>query len=215
MRGRSLHGCNLRRARFAKDTSGSVSAEIALMSTLMALLTLGTIEGSFIFWQWNATQQAAREGARIAAISDPVDQTLSDFTGLQTGIVPGDPMPSYRRVCAGETRQCSNGVFDQDAFNRILSGSRARSECGSEASKKKGMCAAVNTLKATQVEVEYTNSGLGIAGYPSGPRPLITVTVRDVEFDFAILNLVMPNSVVKLPDVKATALAEDLKGTQT
>jgi Flp pilus assembly protein TadG len=206
---------NFHRRSFAKDTAGSVSVEVALMSTLMALLTLGAIEGSFIFWQWNATQQAAREGARIAAVSDPVDQTLSAFTGLQTGVVPGDPMPSYRRVCAGDTRQCSNGVFDQDAFNRILSGSRAKSECNTQAGTQKGMCAAVNTLKAAQVEVEYINSGLGIAGYPSGPRPLITVTVRDVEFDFAILNLVMPNSVVKLPAVKATALAEDLKGTQT
>jgi Flp pilus assembly protein TadG len=48
---------------------GAVAVEFALILPLLLLLVLGIIEFGFGYHAWDATQNAAREGARLGAVS--------------------------------------------------------------------------------------------------------------------------------------------------
>jgi len=60
----------------ARDQRGAVAVEFALIFPILVLLVLGIIEFGAGFHAWDATQNAAREGARLGA----VDASPSDIT---------------------------------------------------------------------------------------------------------------------------------------
>jgi Flp pilus assembly protein TadG len=59
----------------ARDHRGAVAVEFALIFPILVLLVLGIIEFGAGFHAWDATQNAAREGARLGA----VDASPSDI----------------------------------------------------------------------------------------------------------------------------------------
>lgn len=59
-----------------RDQRGAVAVEFALVFPILVLLVLGIIEFGAGFHAWDATQNAAREGARLAA----VDASPSNIT---------------------------------------------------------------------------------------------------------------------------------------
>jgi Flp pilus assembly protein TadG len=73
--GEPLHRKRPWRAR-ARDQRGAVAVEFALIFPILVLLVLGIIEFGAGFHAWDATQNAAREGARLGA----VDASPSDIT---------------------------------------------------------------------------------------------------------------------------------------
>jgi len=73
------------------------------------------------------------------------------------------------------------------------------------------MCDVFEAISKDNIEVIYTHSGLGIAGFPANPAPLITVKVTDMKFDFVFLDLFTPKSFSTMPDVSVSIMAEDLK----
>ncbi len=69
-----------RRGRFRharkRGERGAIAVEFALIAPMLILLVLGIIEFGFAFHAWDATQNAAREGARLGAVdASPVDIT--------------------------------------------------------------------------------------------------------------------------------------------
>jgi Flp pilus assembly protein TadG len=56
-------------ARSPRRESGQALVEFALVLPILMLLVMGIIDFGFAFNQWNTAQNAAREGARIAAVS--------------------------------------------------------------------------------------------------------------------------------------------------
>jgi Flp pilus assembly protein TadG len=73
--GEPLHRKRPWRAR-ARDQRGAVAVEFALIFPILVLLVLGIIEFGGGFHAWDATQNAAREGARLGA----VDASPSEIT---------------------------------------------------------------------------------------------------------------------------------------
>jgi Flp pilus assembly protein TadG len=75
------HGHSRARARRRTDGAplsgrsqrGAVALEFALVLPVLLLLVFGIIEFGFAYHAWDATQNAAREGARLAAVVDQVD----------------------------------------------------------------------------------------------------------------------------------------------
>lgn len=59
--------------RRARGQRGAIAVEFALIMPILMLLVLGIIEFGFGYHAWDATQNAAREGARLGAVSDDVD----------------------------------------------------------------------------------------------------------------------------------------------
>lgn len=197
--------------RFFRSTHGSVSIEASFLLMIMVAVTGATIEAGHAYFQWNGAQQAARHGARLAATSDPVAQSLEDMTGLESGVEPGMPLPDYSRSCSGKTANCDVGGYDSRAMSDIVFGPDNDRACGATDRDRRGMCDVFKDISLNNVEVIYTSSGLGTAGFPANPAPLVTVKVTDMNFDFVFLNLFTPKRLSKMPDVSVSIMAEDLK----
>ena len=198
-------------AKFLKNTHGSVSIEASFLLMIMVALTGATIEGGYAYFQWNGAQQAARHGVRLAATSDSVSQSLRDMTGLGNGVEAGDPMPDYTLNCQGKTQSCNQGSYNDRAMNDIVFGPDNDKKCGTTEKARRGMCDVFDDVTKNNVEVTYTHSGLGIAGNPGQPAPLVTIKVTDMKFNFVFLDLFTPESFSRMPDVSVSLMAEDLK----
>lgn len=196
--------------KYFKSDSGAVSVETSLLITITTILTACAVEASLALWQWNSAQQAARHGARLAATSDVIATDLQTMTGLSDTVAAGDPLPDYARVCSGETSSCDAGGFDQTALNLIVYGKDGDGACGATTPRARGICDVFADVRPENIEVKYEASGFGIAGLPAKPAPLITVTVKDLDFDFIFLDAFFPNAFTKIPPVSVSVMSEDL-----
>ena len=163
------------------------------------------------FWQWNTAQQAARKGARLAATSAPVASDLISMTGVGGSVNPGDAMPDYVKVCSGDTGICTNGTYSHTAMSALIFGPDQDDTCATNTRERSGMCDVYKDVEAANVTVEYRGSGLGIAGYPGQPSPIITVRLTGLEYDFVFLDLIAPSMFKTMPDVEVSVMSEDLK----
>lgn len=198
--------------KYLRDHAGAASVEMALLIPVLIALTGGMIEGAYVYYQYNGAQQAARTGARLAATSNPVALDLASMTGISRTVQAGDPLPHYERHCTAATRRCDQGSYDAGAMAAIIFGPDRDMECAAATRDRRGMCDVFRELRAENVAISYVGSGLGRAGFPADPAPLITVTVKDVELDTIFLGLIAPQKFKTLPDVRVSLMGEDLRG---
>jgi len=196
---------------FKHNEEGAVTVETSLVLTLVILCTGGVLECGLAFWQWNSAQQAARHGARLASVSPPLSQDLMTMTGLGNGVEAGDPFPDYEVICSGGTQSCNQGNFDTLALENLVFGPDGDGVCEKTALLRRGICDVVPFVKVENIDVVYQNSGFGFAGLPSDPAPLITVTVKDLEFNLIFLDIFFPNQFLKIPPVSVSVMHEDLR----
>lgn len=197
--------------RYLKSERGSVTVETSLIITLLIVVTAGVIECSLAFWQWNTAQQSARFGARLAATSYPVAEDLREMTGLESGAEVGDPFPYYERHCSGKTSSCSSGQFNQVALDYIVYGPDGDGVCAPTTLERRGICDIISNVGRENMDISYIASGLGYAGEPGDPAPLITVTIKDLDFNFVFLDAFLPERFTKIPPVSVSAMSEDLR----
>lgn len=197
-------------AEFKKDESGIAAVEFGLLSGFIIAVTIGALELGIGYFQYNSVQQAARIGARLAAVSDPVASDMKSMTGLGPAKA-GDPMPAYTRTCTGKTRRCSGGTYDAAAMNAIIFGPDNDGACAPTQKARRGICDMQSDITPANVTVTYAGSGLGTAGNPAVLTPLITVKVTDIKFDFFIADAFLPKSITTMPDIEVSVMAEDLR----
>lgn len=186
------------------------------MSAVFIFVVGGGMELGFYYWQANSVQQAARTGARIAATQDPVAGELSSKTWLDGVRRTGDPLPDYLYVCDGATASCNAGTYRESAMAALIHGPDGfdpdAAACVETANRKaQGMCDFIPDLSAANVEVRYQGSGLGTAGSPADPQPLVTVTIKDLPREVLFLERLFGDSITLKP-VSVTVMAEDLRG---
>src|SRR4051794_7800803 len=192
----------------AADADGTTSVEFA--GVLFALL-FGITDFGYAFWQWSSATKALQLGVRLAAVSDPVSSDLKTMTGLSAGVVDGDPMPYYQRVCSGATSSCTNGTFDLGALQSIVYG-RGNTACPTQPQGFPPMCQIFPRVRPANVVVEYVHTGLGYAGRPGGPVPTIKLSLTGLNFDFIILNRLIGLPQISMSSLMPTATGEDLSG---
>jgi len=197
--------------KYRRNKDGATAVSFALNAGLVIILTGATIEMGVAFWQWNTVQQAARHGARLAATSDPIASDISSMTGIGRGVGAGDSMPDFVRVCVGSSGVCSGGSYNSAAVSDLVFGPDHDNTCATNTKKRAGMCDIFSQIKAENVTVEYRGSGLGTAGYPGQPAPIITMRLTGLEYDFVFLDLVAPGMFKTMPDVEVSVMSEDLK----
>jgi Flp pilus assembly pilin Flp len=215
--------------RFHRDEDGASLVEFTIIMMLLFTVVLGFVDFGYALYQWNSASKAVQVGARLAAVSDPVDSDLADFTGLDGGLEPGQPIPfnpanpAFRRMCDGATETCTgDGApdFDEDAFNRIVLGSDgdcgARQDLGDRINRP-GMCDLFWRIQPENVIIEYVYTGLGFAGHPSGPVPTIVVRLQHPDcpnggmpFQFFFLGGLMGFGPICMPPMTSTITGEDL-----
>lgn len=187
---------------FRTNTDGSVAVETGLVLMFMIAFTGAAIEGGYAFWQWNGAQEAARHGARLAATSPPVAKNMSNPNGLSA---------NYALTCSGKTASCDQGGYDSAVMNGLVFGPDNDGTCGETTRERRGMCDVFTDIDLKNVVVEYKSSGFTADGNGSTPAPLITVTVKDFEFNFVFLNIFIPEGLSTMTDVSVTVMSEDMK----
>jgi len=203
--------------KLARDTRGASMIEFSMIAFLLLTLTMGAVDFSLAFFQWNAATKAVQLGARLAAVSDPVCSELSNWTGVVPGTYdPGDyPPPAFEWVYDGNisTANCSSGSADTDAVDLLLNGRGGNSGLGNSNTfpgMKQLFDQIDKRLTRQNIIVRYTSSGLGYSGRPGGAVPTITVEVTGVTFDFYLLNGVFGMAPIPIPGLRATVTGEDL-----
>jgi Flp pilus assembly protein TadG len=69
------------RVRRGRNERGAIAVEFALIVPILLLLVLGILEFGFGYHAWDATQNAAREGARLGAVSPDVAEIEARVRG--------------------------------------------------------------------------------------------------------------------------------------
>ena len=69
-----------------RDERGAAAVEFAIVATIFFMLVFGIIDFGFAFHSWNNAVNAAREGARLAAVdpntTDITNRVFNSATGL-------------------------------------------------------------------------------------------------------------------------------------
>jgi len=190
-----------------RDKRAASAAEFALVLPLLLILMFGIIDMGRFFWQLNESEKATQMGARLAVVTTPVSPDLVgesyvDGTTKKGDLIPADALGTLtcnKDGCTCKLGTCPGGScdVDSDAFDVIVT----------------RMAQMNPQITADNVEVSYSGSGFGYAGDADenmDVQPLVTVTLKDMQFNFiALLGLIQVN----MPAASATLTAEDSSGT--
>jgi len=189
-----------------RDTRGGPAAEFALVLPLILLFLFGIIDVGRYVWEVNRAEKATQTGARWAAVTDMIPSGLATFSFATTGtLVPaGTPVPASlfpKVTCTSASCICASSCafgpgYSGTAFTNLVT----------------RMDDIKADIKAANVIVEYSHSGLGFAGDPNGSdvAPLITVRLQNMKF--VPLTLILFNGSIDLPDFSYSLTMEDGSG---
>ena len=197
--------------RFLRDRTGAAAVELALLTPLFFVTLLSLFDLGLLAWRWNQAVEAARAGARLAAVSNPVSSDLASMTGLETGVEPGDPTGAYERVCSGAA--CSGGVYDAAAMSRLYYGPGGAVCDDSTPRNAAGLCDLLPRLTTDKITVSYRSSGVDTAGVVGALRPLVSVRIAGVPSRMVLIDRLFPGFFAALPATEVTVLAEDMRSS--
>ena len=185
--------------RLWRNIQGSSLVEFTLVFPVLILVALGTVDATFMLFDWTQANKAVYAGARLAIVSDPVATGITNlaYTDAQrvligqacfdtaTGTANGN-CPSASTVCtpAATGGSCTNGFAFADA---------AFTNAG-DATKPVGIFDVMKQvfprLQRQNVQIKYQTNGLGFSGRPPelGGLPMnVTVSIRCMTFQFYFL----------------------------
>jgi hypothetical protein len=197
--------------KFKCDDKAAVTVETSLLIMVLIVLTGGSIEAGYAFYQYNGAQQAVRTGARIAATTTPVSTTVTNMTGLSNRVSTGEAFPDYNIRCDDKSQSCTQGQYNRQAMRRIIFGPDSDGACAATSRARRGMCDVFNDTKRARVEVSYIGSGLGRAGFQGDAAPLVSVKLSEVPINFVFLDMIGLDDIAYLPPIEATLMGEDLR----
>ncbi len=201
-----------------RDERGISSIEFVIVASVFFMLIFGIVDFSRAMWEWNAAAKATQFGARYAVVSDIVSIDYKDFSGLSVGLKAGDDVP----IKDSGNNDIIAPIYcsDDDSGPGLAIGCGTSSDLSGLALAKADADAFLaivvemqkmyDRIEAHNVVIEYRHIGLGFAGNPIGPDvdPLVTVKLRDMEFNFITPGLV-GIFTLNLPDFAASLTGED------
>jgi Flp pilus assembly protein TadG len=188
--------------RLLLSRSGASAAEFGLVLPLLIILLLGIIDAGRFIWEYNRAEKATQAGARVAIVTQIIPQGVADFKYVNQTVggvkyLQGDPLAASAlgKVTCEQTSgslgcSCNNangycpdlGTTNTAGFDAVVT----------------RMQAMYPRVSAARVVVEYSGSGVGYAGDPSGMdiSPLVTVKLKNVPFNplvlFGLVNFNLP-----------------------
>jgi Flp pilus assembly protein TadG len=154
--------------RLLRDNAGSVLVETAIVLVLFFLLALGTVDATYMFFEWAMANKAAHVGARTAVVSNPVDPSVYSNLSFSPSQLQkfgdacydssGDNVncPAMNSVCTStgcsvcNSNGCVGSRYDANSFNTILT----------------AMKQVFPRLAAQNVRISYETNGTGFVGEP-------------------------------------------------
>jgi Flp pilus assembly protein TadG len=155
--------------KLLRDISGSVFVEAAVVMPLFFLLALGTVDVSYMFYEWSLANKAAYVGARTAVVSNPVASNVANvsytaaelqrlgqlcFNTANGNATNPVNCPSVSAVCVSSSASCGTGnTYSSTAFTHILT----------------AMQGVFPRIAASNVEITYSTANLGNLGFVGQP----------------------------------------------
>lgn len=172
------------------DRRGSVAVAFSILVPVIVVLSIAILEFASTSLDFHRAGEATRRGARLAAILPPV----ADLSLLQ---------PDTEVVCtaSGEVPACAGAFLESPAtFDTVLA----------------SMSAMLPAIASENVEIVYSQSGLGDATTPGGILPLVQIRLSGVGHSYAVLNSLVPGIAdeLQLPEFSTTALAGGYQGVK-
>ena len=90
--------------RLRSDTEGAAFLEFTMFVGAFFTILFGIIDFTFAFYQWNAATKAVQQGARLAAVSNPVASDLTVDNWDVAGYASGDSVDAddgFTHECTG------------------------------------------------------------------------------------------------------------------
>jgi hypothetical protein len=206
-------------SRLWRNIQGSSLVEFTLVFPVLILVALGTVDVTFMLFDWAQANKAVYVGARLAIVSPPVATGITNlaYTDAQrlligqacydsaTGTANGN-CPSATTVCtpAATGGSCTNGfAFDDTAFTNA-------GDATKPARIFDVMKQVFPRLQRQNVQITYQTNGLGFSGRPPdlGGLPMnVTVSIRCMTFRFYFLGALMAWTFPALPNTCPAAPA--------
>jgi Flp pilus assembly protein TadG len=174
-------------SKLLRDISGAILVETTIVLPMFLLLVLGTIDVTYMFYEWALANKAAYVGARIAVVSDPVAAKITDlnYTESQLQLI-GQPCFDNAgnnvncplvppTVCTSTACTPNTFGFDSTAFKNIFD----------------RMKVILPRLQLQNVTITYQANDSGFVGQPyvgnttQFSLPLnVTVSITDMTHQF-------------------------------
>jgi Flp pilus assembly protein TadG len=202
--------------RLLRSEQAASAAEFALVLPLLLLLLFAIIDAGRFMWEFNEAEKATQAGVRYAVVTDPVLGGTSSSTGLYNysfslsgGITQGTAVPTT----SFDTATCTSGACTCLPGGGFCSGTAYNATAFTNLVTR--MSKMYPQIKASNVQIQYKNVGLGFAGDPDGPdvSPLVTVSLTGLQFH-PLTCLVFACSIT-MPDFRAGLTLEDATGTES
>jgi TadE-like protein len=175
--------------RLIRDCSGGSLIEFTLVFPVTILVTLGTVDATYMLYEWGLANKAAYRGARTAIVRDPVTPAAIPSSGAYTSADIGDlcfdpatgaavsppKCPTFTYICSVPANAGTCPNFDAAKFNIILA----------------QMQVVFPRLQSGHVVIRYETSGLGFAGRPGGLPMSVTVSFKCLTHEFFFLKGLM------------------------
>ncbi len=212
------------RRTLSRDEQGAALLEFTVVSGVFLSVLFGVVEFAHVYHQWNAATKATQVGARLAAVSSPVWEGITQLNGTENGGLPGDDLTiaggyDYSVTCSGATASCTitrdtiNGSqatnYDSAAMSTLVFG-RGSAACSDDPGTYFGMCDMYNRVEPENVRVTYTHTDTGYATRPGGLVPTITLELIGLNFEFVFLDDLLGLGPVQIPGLTTTMIAEDM-----
>ncbi|QGY00207.1 pilus assembly protein [Roseovarius faecimaris] len=197
--------------RFWTDERGLSLTETLLIMPIVLTILIVMVEAGVAVFQWNQSTKAAQIGARVAAVSSPIvgDTAYAALSADWTSTGEGDSVNgSTIAVSCGP----SGPACDQQRLARLLTGSDTNCDpLQTTLGAVVGMCDVAPFIGLNNVQVTYYRSGLGYIGRPGGPVTNITVELRNLTFDFLLLDDLIPAfGTLTMPAQPVSITSEDV-----
>jgi Flp pilus assembly protein TadG len=212
MRSRNLADHNLLR-----DIRGSVLIDTTIVMPMFLLLVLGTIDATYMFYDWGLANKAAYVGARTAVTSNAVDPAVTNlsYTSAQLQNIGQSCLtfscPSVSSVCTGASTGVTCRGGDDAAFTNIFS----------------RMQAVFPSLQRQNVTISYQTNGTGVVGQawegspdPANPQftlPMnVTVSITGMTHQFYFVSPLLQffsggiSATPAIPSFATTLQSEDM-----
>ena len=205
--------------KLLRDIRGSVLVETTIVLPMFLVLVLGTVDVTYMFYDWALANKAAYVGARMAVTSDPVDPDVTNlsYTPAQLQNIGQSCLvvscPSANSVCTGAASggSCTSGTFQNTAFTRIFD----------------TMQRVFSRLQRQNVTISYQTNGTGVVGQawdgsadPGNPQftlPMnVTVSITRMTHQFYFISPLLRflgggiSATPAMPTFATTLQSEDM-----
>jgi Flp pilus assembly protein TadG len=203
-----------------KDERGTTAVEFALILLLLFMVSFGIIDFGLAYWQWIMAEKATQVGVRKAVVSNIVANGLTSWPINSSGT------SADGTLCFSGTAIITDCSFSPVTCTSDAAGATITCSCPSTPCPKGTPAAADFTAIVAEmqkmdpyignnnVQITYSQNGLGFVGRPNGLPVTVTVTLTGMTFQFFVIDILAGfGGKFTMPPFKATLIGEDLSSS--